>query len=297
MVESFTGLTDEYRPGYPLDLRSETQRRAASRSVTGDFEKGAARVVARYTGERVLLVDDGSSDSMPDVRIEYGDGRAGLVEVVLDMDPVWAATYAAVHKREFNIDSDGLTRFWFVWLKAHSNLRSLDQNLVPVLARLEADAWPLNERVEVADASSASPELRHGVRLLDGLGVRAASCRIDATPGIQLVPSGMGGAREEWAPFQAELDRILHSDKLSDVRRKVMNASVAERHVFLGATFGSSWSLNYWLLDSETELPPSPPSLPAELTHLWVWGFPIGRVLGWFPDRGWFDPSRDWATP
>jgi hypothetical protein len=291
------GSTDGYRPGYPVDVRSEKQRRAASRSVTGDFEKGAARVVARYTGERVLLVDDGSSDSMPDVRIEYGDGRLGLVEVVLDMDPAWAATYTGVRKREFNIDSDGLTRFWFVWLKPHSNLRSLDQKLVPVLARLEADTWPLNERVEVADASSASPGVRHDMDLLDSLGVHAASCRIDATPGIQLVPSGMGGAREEWAAFHDELDRILHSDELSDVRRKLASTQVAERHVFLGVTFSSSWSMNYWLSDGKVELPPSTPRVPVELTHIWVWGTPLGRVLGWFPDRGWFDPSAKWATP
>jgi len=248
-------------------------------------------------GERVLLIDDGSADSMPDIRIEYGNGRVGLVEVVLDMDPASAASYAAVREREFKINGSGLTRFWFVWLEPEAKLRSLDKKLKPILARLEADAWPLNERIEVADVSRASPEVRRGAGLLANLGVHAASCLIGPAPEIQLVPSGMGGAQEEWTAFQSELDRILHSDKLSDVRRKLVNADGVERHVFLGATFSSSWSINYWLLDSETELPSSPPRLPDELTHLWVWGTPLGRVLGWFPDRGWFDPSTDWATP
>jgi len=292
-----TGLTGQYRPGYPVDLRREKQRRAASRSIIGDFERSAARVVARYTGEKVLLIDDGSADSMPDIRIEYGDGRVGLVEVVLDMDQAWAATYAAVREREFKIDSHGLTRFWFVWLKPLSDLRSLAQDLVPLLARLEADAWPLDERVEASDASSASPEVRDAAGLLDGLGVHAASCRVDATPGIQLVPSGMGGGREEWAAFQSELDRVLHSDKLADVRRKLANTEATERHVFLGATSSSTWPTNYWLSNARAELPPSPPRLPVELTHIWVWGTPLGRVIGWFPDRGWFDPSTNWATP
>jgi len=290
-------LADEYRPGLPVDLRSEKQRRAASRSVTGDFEKAAARVVARYTGEKVLLIDDGSADSIPDVRIEYGDGRLGLVEVVLDMDPAWAATYAAVRKREFRIDGGGLACFWFVWLKPDTDLRLLEKKLKAVLARLESDAWPVNERVEIGAVASASAAVRRGVDRLASLGVHAVSCRIDPTPAIQLVPSGAGGAHEDWTAFQAELHRILHSDELSDVRRKLAQTEVAERHVFLGGTFSSSWSINYWLSHGKTDLPPVAPRLPDELTNVWVWGYPIGRVLSWSPDRGWFDPSANWATP
>jgi len=41
----------------------------------------AARVVARLTGETVTLQDDNSVDGMPDLRIDYGDGRVAYGEV------------------------------------------------------------------------------------------------------------------------------------------------------------------------------------------------------------------------
>ncbi|MDH6119323.1 hypothetical protein ABH930_000565 [Kitasatospora sp. GAS204A] len=51
-----------------------------------DFEYTAGRVMAQLTGEHVILQDDGSSHSMPDIRIEYADGRVGFGECWMDLD-------------------------------------------------------------------------------------------------------------------------------------------------------------------------------------------------------------------
>ena len=53
----------------------------------GDFEGMAARVVARLTGERVVIQDDGSKPAMPDIRVDYDDKPAAYVEAVVDADP------------------------------------------------------------------------------------------------------------------------------------------------------------------------------------------------------------------
>jgi hypothetical protein len=60
--------------------------RAADRT-NGDFE-GAARVVSRHLGERVVVHDDRSTNSMVDLEVHYADGRVGAVEVVTDTDEV-----------------------------------------------------------------------------------------------------------------------------------------------------------------------------------------------------------------
>lgn len=43
-------------------------------------------MLARLTGERVVLQDDGSEDAMIDMRIVYADGRVGIVEAWTDTD-------------------------------------------------------------------------------------------------------------------------------------------------------------------------------------------------------------------
>ena len=60
----------EFRRGYPIDLRRAARVRRLEQSYFGDFEAQAGRVVARLTGERVLLQDDGSEDTMVDLRID-----------------------------------------------------------------------------------------------------------------------------------------------------------------------------------------------------------------------------------
>ena len=46
----------------------------------------AARVIARLTGERVVIQDDGSKAAMPDIQIDYVDKLPGF-------DPPLSAAY------------------------------------------------------------------------------------------------------------------------------------------------------------------------------------------------------------
>ena len=82
----------EFRPGYPIDHRLPRKVARLLNGPGGDFECSAARVVARLTGERVVLQDDGSRAGMADIRIEYADRSPGYVEVWTDIEPGYAAT-------------------------------------------------------------------------------------------------------------------------------------------------------------------------------------------------------------
>jgi hypothetical protein len=54
------------------DLRPAARvAHAASEPMSSDFELMAANVIYRFTGEHVVIQDDGNSSAMPDIRINY----------------------------------------------------------------------------------------------------------------------------------------------------------------------------------------------------------------------------------
>jgi hypothetical protein len=106
------------------------------------------------------------------------------------------------------------------------------------------------------------------------------------------------GSQEAWDVFDEELARILASADLADVGSKLGAKDSDERHVFLEFTMASHECFHYWLSHDLTALPDRPPRLPDPITHVRLWCADLAgrRVLAWFPDRGWFDPSWNWAT-
>jgi hypothetical protein len=132
---------DSYRPGYPIDRRRGQRVARLNKGSLGDFECLAARVVARLTGERVILEDDGSRDGMNDIRIEYADRRPGYVEVWTDIERGYAKTYSRLMSRGSQLPQElsvaALRREWFVTVSGRSDLRRLEAE-IQSLAPLEA---------------------------------------------------------------------------------------------------------------------------------------------------------------
>jgi hypothetical protein len=103
-----------------------------------------------------------------------------------------------------------------------------------------------------------------------------------------------------WEPFHDWLDDHLAADTahMRGNREKLAAAGDDERHAVVGVTMGSSWAAFHALHYDANTLPPEPPKLPAEFTHLWLIGVEASdRVLAWYPDLGWFEPHMHWATP
>jgi hypothetical protein len=88
-----------FQPGYPIDARPRDRVARLQEKAVGDFEYASARVVARLTGEPVTLQDDGSQDSMPDIRIDYSNRPPAFMEVWTDIDENYAATWALLDLR------------------------------------------------------------------------------------------------------------------------------------------------------------------------------------------------------
>lgn len=274
-------VTDDFTPGYPIDLRSPKRRTRMAPGPTGDFEGMAARVVARLTGERVVIQDDGSRPAMPDIRIDYAVQPPAYVEAVVDIDPAYAAMEAEVWKHPRPIPDD---QVWLVRVSGRSNLKQLRRDLPAILRDLHELPGPHADRMARMGVSITGPS--------------------EPTPaqpgGIYLLPEGVSGsAIAAWPVFLDWINDFLASSRAADVRAKLAATGAAERHAFVGASFTTPGDAYFALgYEHRQQLPPTAPCLPLEITHLWVWATPgMNRCLAWFPDRGWFDPMDHWATP
>lgn len=123
-------MDTDFTPGYPIDLRPLERRMRAAQRPVGDFEGMAARVVARLTGERVVIQDDGSRPAMPDIRIDYATKPAAYVEAVVDIDTSYAAMDAAIFKGVQKLPSD---RIWWAHLSGRSNVNEVRRRLPTLL--------------------------------------------------------------------------------------------------------------------------------------------------------------------
>jgi hypothetical protein len=291
---------DNYRHGYPIDLRRAELVARRQGSPVGDFEAAAARVVARLTGERVILQDDGSRDGMVDIRVEYTDRAPTYVEVWTDIEAGYAATWSRLMSRgqlPQELQVSALRRDWFVTVSGASNLRRLETMLEGLLARLEAVGLTF-ELVAPLDSLTSSSDATVAQLLSLGV-VMLSSRRTSAEHGIvRLYPDGIvGPTGTRWEPVLDWIAQTLASPRLADVRLKLAKTDAYERHAFLGITFTSPGEVYFALTLDKQLLPSEPPTLPGEITHLWLMNARApDRCLAWFPDRGWFDTMRHWAT-
>lgn len=264
-------------PGRVTDLRPESRRMQLFKSYTGDFEGSAARVIAGVTGEHVIIQDDGSHDSMPDLRIDYAQRPPGYVEVVVDIDQDYAAMAAQV----FDYSPFPADWAWKVHIDVPSpKLKELRHQLPKLLGHLH---------------EPPEPQLRRQLTAM-GLSVYGPwEPTPNRPPGIHIRAEGVAGSAN-WETFLQWIRDFLTSKRTRDVRDKLAATSASERHAFIATSFtspnGAYFSLSR---NGYPHLPPRDPELPPEITHLWTWSLQLhNRCLAWLPASGWIDIHDHW---
>ncbi|MEU5383226.1 hypothetical protein [Kitasatospora cineracea] len=274
--------------------------RALRKPLTSDFELLAAKVIKKYTGAHVIIQDDGSRPAMPDILIEYPDGRSGVAEVWQDLDGKAAAVTQHMAKKGWVFPADSLGRVWFLELSGSFQVKGAEERVTDLLTALAAegrtfeyvghkeflqnDPHPLVQKaLEMGIVSLSSRLPRDGERLV-----------------IHLTPEGIYGQVDlPWEPFLDWIRDELSADTahMRGNRGKLAQSGLDEHHAFLGITYSSPWAVFQALTWDSTSLPPQPPELPAEITHLWLMNADApDRCLAWFPDRGWVEPGNPIAT-
>jgi hypothetical protein len=306
--------------GYPTDLRTAAQVAAAASGVLGDIEARAARVVARLTGENVTIQDDNSRDGIPDIRIEYLDGKVGLVEVVTDVNPHYAETVRQISRQNgaqssleipWELYSEDISRVWFVTVSAQANIRAVKTHLPPLLIKMELGGETFVTQVSrecLLLSASAN------VNALVSLGVVEVSSRAPRSDGpdahrngvILVYPDGIGGPFDvTWEQFTLSIDELLSSKLVQRKVAKLRANECDERHLFIGVSYTSQWALFHALSMDVSSVPLDPPAVPNVVTHVWLMSAGIaGRCLVWF--RGeqwcgwtgptWLDAAYHWKT-
>jgi hypothetical protein len=305
--------------GYPEDQRTPGQIERENRKIYGDFEFPAARVIARLTGARVLLQDDNSKDAIPDIRLEYDSGTIGVGEVTVDIDGQYAAMTSGLMKdpnrsgqripRPVLVPDSGRT--WFVGVSGAFRLQCVDGELPELLVGLEKIGQVFEQYVDF-DQFVAAGDDRTG-KLVD-LGVVRICSRVQTAEdreqyggGVALLhPEGASGYVEDAIEdFGSDLNALLRGPKMKSKVDKLNRANADERHLFLGTSYSSPWSIHYMLSSYAQVIPDQAPELPAGVTHLWLMDaqWP-GVCLLWssfdqwlqLPGRTWLDTRYHWAT-
>ncbi|MHB8339590.1 MAG: hypothetical protein ACYDB7_00210 [Mycobacteriales bacterium] len=290
-------------PPSVIDRRRPDQICRAARRVEGDFEHSAATVLARLTGASVELVNDGSSASMPDLRIAYPgadpDRPGGVGEVWRDIASVHAAGDVALHEAGYAFPAPGLRREWHVGVAGEYHHKRLVQELPRLLTVLEEDNVDLTQVWEL-DGAPDLPGCPGLVAELRALGVQHLGARLPPEGGglVRLGSTGVHGpAVLDWEGVLGWLEATLAGSELADVRYKLASCGAEERHVVVGLSWSRPCSVNYALREEPAALPPRAPGLPAEITHVWLLPAQFaGRCLVWWPGRGWLDAERQWAS-
>lgn len=306
--------------GYPIDRRTPAQIAAASASVLGDFEAKAARVVARLTGEEVTIQDDNTHDGMPDIRINYTDGRTGFVEVVTDIDRSYAETYRRITRQNDKgsslrlpgeLRSPSVHRIWFVTLSNRANLRNINDSLPALLAKIETngeffESVTTQETLAQVTSQHSAELVRLGVVEIASRAPRESETERHKDGIILLYPGGIQGPADvTWDDFYQSLSELLASNLVLRKVSKLWKAGGDDSHIFIGTSFTTRWAIYRALSMDVQSIPPTAPDLPERITHLWLMGAQTpDRCLVWFQREqwcghsgpGWLDASRNWAT-
>lgn len=297
-------------PGHPTDIRNPERVARLNNSYLGDFEHTAARVLARWSGNEVVLRDDGSEDGMLDICMRGEGGITGWAEVWTDMDPDDAALRAEIFGRERRIprvwSEPTLERLWFVWPEGRCKLNALRRPLTEILSQMEKagqfleppnwyKGWVGDHLIRIGQP----PDAVDYIVALVGLGIGAIHSQApspDQKPGISLYPPAIIGSLDrDWTVFSTWLEGLFSSRRLASHLKKLGQTKSNQRHLFIGLTESSPGDAYFALRDLRTL--PAQPTLPSEVTHLWVMHTAgRSRCLAWSAGTGWFDPADSWAS-
>lgn len=191
---------------------------------------------------------------------------------------VWANRYSV---RETHL----LRHSWWVVTEGHPQYSTVYELIVPALQELE-----LHQLQEYSSQMDwwleHSPTLRDAVQRLRS--ARVSDARHISTKGevrqVLLSPSG-GWVSDGPNGALEELENFLAS--ASDVLEKLRSSAAHERHAWIWTDTDTPGRVRRPLESTEWGLPTRAPSLPDEITHLWVVDEQTGNGWTWFRVEGW----------
>lgn len=233
--------------------------------------------------------DDGSGPSMYDLTITYPDGHVGAAEVTAAVDAQPLALWKLIRRQGKLWIEPTLAGGWLVRVKPSARAKNLVSQLPELLRDLERNG----RRVVSSDHESTD----QASVVAGQLGIVQALQGTTEYPGsIYIMPperplEQMGGYSPPTGnPLARWLSEWVTDPSRTDNLWKLQRSGAPERHLFIlvpGFNSGS-FAISDLLMAPDAPLSTTPPTLPAEITHVWAastWDF--GDGFRWSPDKAW----------
>ncbi|WP_152520781.1 hypothetical protein [Nocardiopsis halophila] len=238
-------------------------------------------------GVEVSHNDDGRADAVHDFNLFRGGHRFAAVEVTTAADSASLALWKIMNGggRWIREDLDG---GWLVALTSTARAKRIWADLPALLVELE--------RLGAQNLSDLHGYSRHLINRAQRLGVVHAHQSATDYPGsiyitIELPLERSGGmVGDTGDAFARWVGSWLRQPSQADNLSKLQRSGADERHLFLilpGFTVAPFEAYDP-LMRPSGPLPAVAPSMPKEITHLWVMStWNSGDVFFWSPEKGW----------
>ncbi|HCF99613.1 MAG TPA: hypothetical protein DEV93_03615 [Chloroflexi bacterium] len=247
-------------------------------------EDQAAAVIAKVTGGKPVRRDDGTASGVRDFDLIFGDGHAEPLEVTQATLPELNKAIAAHETRRMQlIQVPGLSQQWHVFSSSVTPFKTVTPaRLARMLLPLESSA--VDTFILPGNARSL-PKV--SVQEAQALGLIAAFAHGGQHGRVVLSrPSD----DREWIgafenPGQYALAAVEELAGKADNQRKLAVRGGADSHLFIWI---DERNFLPWA-DLRSKLPSKAPTLPAEITNVWLATTVYDRIICWrYADaRGW----------
>jgi hypothetical protein len=228
-------------------------------------EEWASKVVAAELGTPVAVHDDGSQQSMYDLRVGPPDAPHMAIEVAGAVDPVQTATWntgPAKGPLQLALKGD-----WIVTLAPSAKMKIVRRVLEGVLQQMEAIG--LSEADRQFDEEVSPAGLQDQMNAIDV--VSANRFREAGSGKVHMTIPGTGGAVDSAGTSVPDwVGTFLAHPSRADVVSKLKNSGAPKAEAFIAVESGAPWSVISYLSGSVTKLPHTPPILPSGVTGVWV---------------------------
>jgi hypothetical protein len=246
----------------------------------------ARRYIEATLNVAVEVWDEAGRQGAHDLRYEL-EGRSVAVEVKLVVDEEYRALERLIIDTGY-VQDNRLSRMWDIRLRRSARFNRVMREIPNILIRLEHIGWQDEPLWQLRNVDDATEETLEQLRIT---GLWSHPPTPKHPPGFYLMPEPWGDWNKGIEELPGFVSDLLAGPRMERLRRQLANAEVDDRQafLFLGWEYMEAFPLHQ---AGSREMPLTPPRLPESLNGLWLASLSEStRVLGWVPDRGWFEGS------
>jgi hypothetical protein len=281
------GVINEFILNQSLLLEGLTKERCivaeeTNEKISRQVEIIAVKILQGWVGDKGNVKDLGEG-SGPDFEIHYLDSRYGIGEVGIHEDPIRAEARVAIEKKypSQQIALPPGTRTWMVKFATTPCIKELGNDLPKLITSLREGGlteitiygdYPMGETANFARR----------------LGIKCVSFQLNGTVDLAIffLPSTGGFTPTDSNMIADWVEEVLLSSDFKDSWCKLDKVVSDEKHVFFMTAGLTPYGIDELLRSSA--LPTRAPTLPGELTHIWITArYGNNGAIYWSQDSGW----------